>query len=478
MELRHDAPLLGAYLDVLAGGGTPFTIPGHKRRAGHLDQGLQTVVGGDVPLYAGLDTMRLAHGVLADAQGRAAGLWGGDWCGFSTGGSTHGNQAMCLALGRDPGDEVLVARTLHRSTLLGLVLADLAPVWLPTTIAADSGLPLGVDASAVEAALTEHPRARGVLLTEPGYLGALSDVSAIAGLAHRHGVPLVVDQAWGAHLGFHPALPPHALQAGADALVTSMHKALPAYTQAALVVARTELLPAGRLQAGFDATATTSPAGSILASIDACRALLAADGETLLGRLLETVGEARDRLRKAVPELALPDATWFPPGRFDPSKLVLQLAATGADGLEVENDLIAVGLPVEMADRDTLAVMITLVDGREEIERLTDAVAASVLRRRGPGRPVRVAVPWRIRPQQALTPRAAFFGTARSVRTDDAAGEVSAEIVAIYPPGIPVLAPGEVITAELLDALHQALREGSRVAYATDPTLATLRVVT
>lgn len=477
MELRQGAPLLSAYLDVLAGADTPFTIPGHKRRAGHLDRDLQTVVAGDVPLYAGLDTMRLAGGVLANAEDRAAELWDGDWCGFSTGGSTHGNQAICLALGRDSGDEVLVARTLHRSTLLGLVLADLMPVWLPTSIAADSGLPLGVDTTAVDAALNDHPRARAVLLTEPGYLGALSNVSGIADAAHRRGVPLVVDQAWGAHLGFHPSLPPHALQAGADALVTSMHKSMPAYSQAALVVARTGRLSAERLQAGFDATATTSPAGSILAGIDACRALLGSDGETLIARLLETVSWARDRLRKAIPELVLPDASGFPEGRFDPTKLVIQLAATGADGLEVENDLIAAGVPVEMADRDTLVAMVTLVDGRPEIERLTDAVAASVLRHRGPARSVRVALPWRIRPQQATTPRAAFFAPARTVPVDAAVGEVSAEIVAVYPPGIPVLAPGEVITAELVDSLRQALAEGSRVAYAADSTLKTLRIV-
>src|SRR5207237_7322562 len=138
----------------------------------------------------------------------------------------------------------------------------------------------------VRAALAAHPDARAVFAVEPGYAGTRSDVSALADAAHDAGVPLVVDQAWSAHFGFHPALPPHALAAGADALVTSAHKALPAYTQAALVLARTERLDPARLHRAFEATHTTSPTGSIMASIDAARALLAADGERLWGALL------------------------------------------------------------------------------------------------------------------------------------------------------------------------------------------------
>jgi arginine decarboxylase len=271
--LRGDAPLLDAWLRFQESRPTPFTIPGHKQRTDLVGD----VVAGDVPLYAGLDTMKLAAGVLAEAEARAARLWGADVCRFSTGGATHANQAVTLALGGE-GDRVVVSRTLHRSLLLGLVLAGLVPVWVRPEVDPDTGLPLGVAPATVQRALDEHPEARAVLVGDPSYVGTVGDVAGVAEVAHRHGVPLVVDAAWAAHFGFHPELPRHPLQLGADVMITSAHKTLPAWSQAALVLARTERVDAARLGTGVEATATTSPAGAVLASIDAARALLERDG--------------------------------------------------------------------------------------------------------------------------------------------------------------------------------------------------------
>src|SRR3954471_948114 len=159
--LRSDAPLLAAWHSFAGRVGPPFTIPGHKRLAGALAPALGPVLAGDVPLYGGLDTVKLAGGVLADAEDRAARLWGAHWCRFSVGGSTHANQVLALAAGR-PGDEVLVARNAHRSTLLGLVLAGLTPVWLPVAIDPRFGLPAGVTEAALRAAIAEHPGATAV----------------------------------------------------------------------------------------------------------------------------------------------------------------------------------------------------------------------------------------------------------------------------------------------------------------------------
>src|SRR6202023_1989154 len=216
-------------------------------------------------------------------------------CRFSVAGSTHGNQTFCLAIGQ-PGQEVIITRTLHRSLLLGLVLAGLRPVWVRPEMDPVSGLPGAVAVDTVRAALEAHPGACAVFLGEPSYVGTIGDLAGHAAAAHEAGVPLVVDAAWAAHLGFHPDLPPHAIAAGADAMVTSAHKALPSYTQGALVLARTERLDPARLHRAFEATHTTSPAGAIMASIDAARALLDRDGAELCGRLLRGVALARDRL--------------------------------------------------------------------------------------------------------------------------------------------------------------------------------------
>src|SRR6202044_659756 len=199
--------------------------------------------------------------------------------------------------------------------------------------------------------------------------------------------------AWAAHLGFHPDLPRHAIAAGADAMVTSAHKALPAYTQGAIVLARTERLDPNRLDRAFEATHTTSPAGSIMASIDAARALLARDGERLCGRLLRGVAAARQRLRE-VPGIDVLDG----PG-VDPAKLVVLLAGTGAHGGQVEADLIAAGMPVEMGDRDTLVPIVTMADDEDRIARFTEELIASVERRLGrPRRPAATAA-WTVRPR-------------------------------------------------------------------------------
>ncbi len=463
--------MLAAWLDFTrqaeAGGLLPMSVPGHKQRRDLVGD----VVAGDAPFYGGLDTIKHADHLRVEAESRAAALWGADWCRFSVAGSTHGNQALALAVG-SPGQKVIINRTLHRSLLLGLVLAGLHPVWVTPDIDRASGLPAGVAVQTVRDALAAHPDACAVFLGDPTYVGTITDLAGHAEAAHAAGVPLVVDAAWAAHLGFHPDLPPHAIAAGADAMVTSAHKALPAYTQGALVLARTERLDAARLDRAFEATHTTSPTGSIMASIDAARALLARQGDRLCGRLLHGVASARKRLTE-VPGLAVLDG----PG-VEPTKLTVLLAGTGAHGNLVEADLVAAGMPVEMADRDTIIPIPTIADDEESIAAFTDALIAAIERHRGQPRHPEPAAAWTVRPQTVLAPREAFFAPNETVPAREAIGRVSAELIAPYPPGVPVLAPGELITAEALEALREVAADGGRIAYAADPTLATFQVIT
>ncbi|HEY9482236.1 MAG TPA: hypothetical protein VIR00_04690, partial [Micromonosporaceae bacterium] len=265
--------------------------------------------------------------------------------------------------------------------------------------------------------------------------------------------------------------PPHPLSVGADGLVTSAHKMLPAYSQAALVLARTERLDASRLDAAFEATNTTSPAGSILASIDAARALLETRGHDLLDDLVNTVTIARDILA-TVPGLLV-----LEPPLVDPTRLVVVLPGTGADGIGIEQDLIEAGMPLEMADRDYLAPIITMADGRDDVLALTDAIVRSVERHRGQPRPVRPAAQWTLDPDTVMSPREAYFAPHHRRPAQSAVGRVSAELVAPYPPGIPILAPGERITADALASLLDARAAGVRIAYASDPSLTTLLVI-
>jgi arginine decarboxylase len=474
--LRNDATLLDIFLRVRDEPRNDFIIPGHKRQGHLLDEGLGRLVDGDVPLYGGLDSIKQTGNALRHAESRAATFYDADWCRFSSGGSTHTNQALALALGQ-PGDVVIASRSLHRSMLLGFVLADLRPVWLPTHIDDHCGLPRGTSIDDVATALASYPGAVALVLTEPGYVGTMSDLQAICELTHQYGVPVLVDQAWGAHFGAHPELPRHALANGADAMVTSTHKLLVGYSQASVAAARTQRLDRDRLDRGFEATQTTSPAGTILASSDASRALMETRGAELFDRVLALVRSARRRLREEVPGLLVPDEETFGSGRFDPTRLIIQLVPLGIDGIEVERRLSQNGISLEFADRDTLMPLITVVDTEESVSSLLDQLIPFLLDARGEIREFSTALSWRVQPVQALSPREAFFARHERVESSMAIGRVSAELVAPYPPGVPVLAPGEVVTRELVEGLLEVARSGVRIAYAADPSLTTLEVV-
>jgi lysine decarboxylase len=462
---QRETPLADAAAAFLAAEITPFTTPGHKRAA-HLADDLLLL---DLPLSSGADDLHMRSDVLGRAERLGAELWGADLCRFCANGSTQGNQALALALGR-PGDRVVVSRSMHKSVLAGLVLSGLDPVWVRPDVDPATGLPLALPPGRVAAALAEVPDACGVFLVEPSFVGVLSDVAAVAELAHGARVPLVVDQAWGAHLGFHPDLPPHALAAGADGFVASAHKTLAAFTQSAYLVARGGILDLERLDEAFELLHTTSPSGALLASLDRARMIMATRGEELLGETLRLAGYARARLAE-VESLVLVDSD-------DPTKLALALPGTGADGLEVEADLFAQGIRFELANRDTLVPLLTIGDTEAGVERLCDALAASIEPRRGaPRRPGAASAVWDVAPEKAMTPREAFFAGRETVPAEEAAGRVAAEMVAPYPPGIPAIAPGEVVSADLVEALREAAAAGTRLSYCADPALQTLQVV-
>ena len=389
-------------------------------------------------------------------------------------GSTHGNQALALAVGQ-PGQQIVVTRSLHRSLLLGLVLAGLDPVWVLPEVDPATGLPGPVPVAAVRAALAAHPGACAVFLGDPSYVGTTGDLAGHAAAAHEAGVPLLVDAAWAAHLGFHPDLPPHPLAAGADAMVTSAHKALPAYTQGALVLARTGRLDPAAAGPGVRGHAHHQP------------------GRRDHGQHRRGPGAAGPGRHGPVRPAA---ARWWPrpgsgcaqvpgldvldgPGSSPPSWWCCW-PAPARTGNAVEADLIAAGMPVEMADRDT-----DHPDRDAGRRRATPwpgsptTLIAAVERHRGAARQPR---PGRRLDGHSRTwpspPRQAFFSPQRNARRATAAvGRVSAELVAPYPPGVPVLAPGRGDHGRGAGRAARGPADGGRIAYAADPTLATFQVI-
>ena len=473
-ELRDSAPLLDAYLSYFETPRTPFTIPGHKQKAHRLDQGLGVVVDSDVPLFGGLDEIKLSNGVLGEAENLAAKLWGADYARFSTGGSTHANQALILSLGK-PGDKIAVSRTAHRSVLSALVLSGLEPIWLTPEIDESTGFPIGIPLPELAQVLDQKPIA--IFLTEPGYLGTLSDLPAIIALAHEHSIPVVVDAAWGGHFGFHNDVPKHVLQLGADALITSIHKTLPGYSASALLLAQGNLLNLDRIEQSFEVTHTTSPAGAPLASIDGTRALLETRGEPLIGDLLRNIVEFKSTVQENFYVPVFVNASDFPVGRFDPAKIVLKANALGVSGVNLETELLKANIRVEMADQDTVILLATLADTPEEFAYLASRLVPILKSLQGPARDTQTSLSWSVVPTYGTSIREAFFADTEFVKAADAIGRISADLIAPYPPGVAVVAPGEVLTEQIVHGLAATKAAGIRIAYASDSTLETYRVI-
>ena len=472
-ELRKSAPLLDAYLSYFETERTAFTIPGHKQKAHRLDAGLGAVVDSDTPLYGGLDEIKLTEGTLKKAEALAAALWGADYARFSTGGSTHANQAIILALGK-PGDKVAVTRTAHRSVLSALVLTGLEPIWLTPEIDAATGVPLGIPVSELERVLDQNPIA--LLLTEPGYLGTISELSALIKKAHENSIPVIVDAAWGGHFGFNAQMPQHVLQLGADALITSVHKALPGYSASALLLAQGKLLNLDRIEQSFETTHTTSPAGAPLASIDGCRALLQTRGDELTGQLLNHVNAFKAAVQSNFDAPIFLNAEQFSSDRFDPTKIVVRANVLGLSGVDVEKELQKVNIRVEMADRDTIVFLATLADNSDDFKTLENALVPILRSLQGPARETQTSLSWSVVPTVAMSIRDAYFADTEFVPALDAIGRISADLIAPYPPGVAVVAPGEVLTEQIINGLAATQKAGVRIAYASDPSLASFRV--
>lgn len=478
--VHQRTPIIEALRGYAASESVSFATPGHKGGAG-LDAQVQELLGSR---FAGADvwlntadhdrTRRLAEDLAADA-------WGAERSFFLVNGSSSGNQALLLAT-LTPGDEVIVGRDLHQSLLAALIQTGARPVYVAPRLHPELNVGLGIAVADVEAQLEAHPAAKLVLITTPSYWGVASDVAGIVAAAHARGVAVYVDEAWGPHLGFHPGLPTSAMHAGADGAVTSPHKLLSGLSQAALLNVRGPHFDIARIANAVKLLQTTSPLMPILASLDACRQQMALRGRELMERTIHLAEWARSALRR-LPGIAVLDAAQLglPNAHYDPTRLVIDVSGLGITGYAAERFLREQrGLAPEMSDTAGLVCLVTMGDTRESLRRLVTAVGSlrTQLTRDAVGaRCPRVAGEAIAPGEQVLTPREAYFAPSCAVPLAQAAGAVAAEAVIPYPPGIPVLLPGEIISAVKLECLREGLAAGMHLRGVADASLRTLRVV-
>jgi arginine/lysine/ornithine decarboxylase len=485
---HRDAPFFNGLIAYRDAGIVPFSTPGHKRGHGAPAELVEALglaaLGLDIPNGGGVDDTHRTWGLQRAAERLAADAWSAADSTFLVNGSSTGNIAFLLATCR-PGDKVLVARNLHTSLLSGLILSGAQPVYLYPGVHPELDLTLDVTLETVKTALDQHPDARAVALISPSYTGVSADLQSIAVLCSQRGVPLFVDEAWGPHFPFHEALPPGAVQAGASAAVTSIHKLISGLTQSSLMTfgsagpTRDDVAPAISL------IETTSPSALIAASIDVARRQMVLEGRELLERTINLAQDARDRLAKVpgisvIGESIIADRAG---ARFDPTRIMIDVQGLGLTGFQAEAELRSSGrIGVEMSDHAGVIVHITIGDDQSSVQHLIDGVsqlartsrsecsrpAAQDLRSSGSA--IFSATP-------AMTPRQAALGRTRNVPLRSSLGEVSAEIITPYPPGIPAVAPGDRITETTIEYLESAHRAGMYISGPRDASLSVIRIV-
>jgi arginine decarboxylase len=454
----------------------PFHTPGHKR-GGSISPALadwwgNRILQADLPELPELDNLFAPQGVIRDAQALAAVAFGADRTWFLANGSTAGILAAILAT-CGPGDTLILPRNIHQSVISGLILSGANPIFIAPEF--DGTLAHCVTPTAVATALAAHPNAKAILIVSPTYYGVAGNITEIAALAHGHNIPLLVDEAHGAHFAFHPDLPTSALAAGADLVVQSTHKTLSALTQASMLHLQGQRVDADRIAQALQLVQSTSPSYLLLASLDAARHHMANQGKTLMTRALAMADRARAGLT-TIPGLTLLNPT-ITPGfhQFDRTRLTLFL--NGLDGFAADQLLHEqLGVTCELPSLHHLTFIITAGNTDRDIDRLIDA--CEQLGRSDHLPPaISERIPFYNDFEQRLTPREAFFGVGERVPIGQTPGRISAELVCPYPPGIPVLMPGEVVTPSAITYLQQVLAAGGTLSGCADDTLATLKVL-
>lgn len=488
MEEQHGSgqeamPLFSGLLAYAAGHPIQFHIPGHKQGAGMAPEfrdyiGLNALAI-DLINVPPVDDLHRPRGMIKEAQTLAARAFGADHTFFTVQGTSGAIMAMIVAC-VGPGEKILIPRNVHRSVLTGIVLSGAVPVFMTPEIDTKLGVAHGVSLATVRRALGEHPDARALLVINPTYFGVVSDLQGIVQVAHERGIPVLVDEAHGVHLYFHPDLPLSAMAAGADVAATSVHKLGGSLTQSSVLNVREGLVSPQRIQAVLSMLTTTSTSYILLASLDAARKQLATRGHEMLGRVIALAEWARCEIN-AIPGLwclGAEDMGGLSSSHgCDPTKLCISVKGLGLSGLEVERLLRdRHHIEIEMSDLYNILAIVTFADSERTVAALVEAlrqVAQSVAVRR----PRRVHVRLPDLPALALTPREAFYRSSEAVSLADSAGRIAAEFVMVYPPGIPILLPGEWITQKNLDYIAQHIDAGLPVQGPEDTSLQTIRVV-
>lgn len=473
------APLYEAMTEHRLNRVVPFDVPGHKGGRGNalLTQFLgQDCLKNDVNSMKPLDNLCHPVSVIKQAQELAADAFGAENAFFIVNGATGAVQAMIMSVCKR-GDKIILPRNVHRSAINALVVCGAVPVYVNPGVNSELGIPLGMTPEAVEAAIIANPDAKAVLVNNPTYYGICSDLRRITEIAHKHGLRVLCDEAHGTHFYFGENLPPSGMSVGADMAAVSVHKTGGSLTQSAMVLMNNGVNP-DYVRQIINLTQTTSASYLLMVSLDLARQNLALNGREFYAKTVEIASYARKEINAGGGYYAFADelcngADFFD---FDRTKLSIHTRAVGLAGIEVY-DLLRdeYGIQIEFGDIGNILAIITGGDSRLEIERLLSAL--SEIKRLYSRSPVGLFDHEYINPIVELAPQEAFYAEQQSLPLDETNGRVCGEFVMCYPPGIPILAPGERITKDILDYIKFAKEKGCSLTGCRDMKVECLEVV-
>jgi len=459
-----------------------FYAPGHKRGNG-INPILENLLGNklfkaDLPELPELDNLFTPTGIIAEAQSLAAIAFGASQTWFLANGSTCGIIAAILATCRE-GDKIILPRNIHRSAIAGLILSGAIPIFVQPEYNSELDLVSTVSAQAIAETLEKHPDTKAVMVVYPTYQGICTDLQSIAQITKQYNIPLLVDEAHGAHLHFHPNLPPSALSLGADLTVQSAHKTLGALTQASLLHIQGDLIDAEAISRALALVQSSSPSYLLLASLDGARQQMAIEGEQLLCKTLKISNWVKNELNNLSSLTILGKQHLNSQYQLDDTRLTVFLSHLNLTGYEADTILreqyqVTAELPLD----NSLTFIISIGNTEEDVEKLLMAFQALEHNYKEKRQDKPKLHPLYPIAELIKTPRKAFFAPQKMQPINQVIGEISAELICPYPPGIPVLMPGERITAEAIAYLQTIKQQGAIITGCRDETLEQMGIIT
>ena len=501
MNSQQQTPLLDALRDRTNHPHSPFYAPGHKGGQGISGPLVEffgaAVFQADLPELPELDNLFNPEGVIGEAQNLAAEAFGAEHTRFLANGSTCGIIAAIVAT-CGPGDKIILPRNIHQSAISGLILSGAIPIFVNPEYNSDWDIANCITPESAAAALEQNPDAKAVMVVYPTYHGVCGDLRAIAKITHQYNIPLLVDEAHGAHFNFHPNLPESALSAGADLTVQSIHKTLGAMTQASMLHVKGSRVDIQKINRALQLVQSTSPSYILLASLDAARQQIALHGAELMAKTLLLAQKARSGISQ-IPGLSVLELLKIPGFTdLDQTRLTVKVSDLGITGFAADEIMHSqFGVTAELPMPQHLTFIISLGNTETDIDNLVKGFQ-NLSHNFGGGQDAQPLLPTRKFtlcgtgilpvlengvisqlgfPPPPLSPREAFFSPTETVAADKAVDRLCAELICPYPPGIPVLMPGEIITSKALEYLQQILADGGKITGCSDPRLQTLKVV-